>query len=515
MDDALLSPFAQASEAGTQPASTFNPNMFGDLLGARAMRIGFVRTLNVRFPAAFQSGGTVLDVFSPGAQIQLIPLPGTQGTPFPNRLPPSNFEGPFGQLATLDQFTQQLVAGNVIPPQEAQTARAVIQSVLSGRNLTPEQVAALPSSIRSRLPEIQNAINREITRATNGATIPSLTVGPVSGSYDGTNLLYTTTLTGEVLVALPAAGGTVGRLKMSEDNNPLPRDRFIFNHDTFSNVPFTTDGVDVNRFQFGVEKTFLDGRASLEFRLPFAGTLASSTVQGFETTATELGNVRFAAKYLWMQGPLVALSTGLGVTLPTARDQVMFDAIDGSELYRFENESVTVEPFVGLLLTPSDRLFGQVWSSVNFDTSGGRLTYDPAVFGGSGTTRFWDVPYLAVDSQIGYWLVQREYGAIRGLAPFLELHWNYALAQSRLDREINKRTMQQGLTVKTVAPQELNLSAGLTTLIGDNLSVAIGGAAPLMGSNYRTFDGQFGIRVNYFFGRTARERSSAYRVSGY
>ena len=48
---------------------------------------------------------------------------------------------------------------------------------------------------------------------------------------------------------------------------------------------------------------------------------------------------------------------------------LVMTALDGSELYRFHNRSVTVEPFVAALLTPNDRLFAQAWTSVNFNAT--------------------------------------------------------------------------------------------------------------------------------------------------
>src|SRR5690606_33914798 len=126
---------------------------------------------------------------------------------------------------------------------------------------------------------------------------------------------------------------------------------------------------------------------------------------GSEGTDTQLGNVRFALKRLWTRNPNAAVrfASGVGVTLPTADDLITFGD-NGTELVRFQNNSVQVEPYIALLLTPTDRLFGQVWSSVNFDTGGSRINWNRQVFGGSGSSQFIDVPVLAVDGQLGYWI---------------------------------------------------------------------------------------------------------------
>ncbi len=517
--DPLTIPPATAPEATPSFASTLagagvgssvavnSPNMMGDLIGARSFRIGFQRTLTATFPGVPRTANGVTVPLGTGTVLFSPVLPG-QGDIIGPR-------GPFPSLAGRS-FFQEIASGSAtLTPAQTAAARVILQSALSGRPLTPVELAGLPPDVVRQLPAIQGVIAQEITRATNGLAAPQVTVADVSGQLQNGNLIYTALLTGETVLALPAAGGTVGRVKMSEDNNPLPRDRFIFNYDYFNGVPFTPAGLNVNRFQFGFEKTFLDGRASFEFRVPFAGTLDSTTVQGLETTNTELGNLRLTLKYLWSRGETVNISSGVAVALPTADDQVVLSSLDGSELYRFRNESVQVEPFVAVLLTPNDRAFAQVWSSVNFDTNGGRLTYNRSVFGGSGSADFLDVPYLAVDTQLGYWVVRRDVGTVRGLAPFLEFHWNYAIANDTLVSEANERTRNEGLTVSSVAGSELNMTMGVSALLYDNLSVAVGASAPLLRRPDRTFDAQVGVRVNWFFGRTARDRNAAAMVSSY
>ena len=174
-----------------------------------------------------------------------------------------------------------------------------------------------------------------------------------------------------------------------------------------------------------------------------------------------------------------------------------------------------VEPFIAALYTPNSRLFSQTWGSINFDVSGGDLTWNPNVFGGNGSSRIVDVPILAVDQQIGFWLIQRDTGTLRGLAPFMEMHWNYAIAQTQLLREVNKRTDGYGLGVSGVATHELNLTCGVMMMVGDHLNMSIGASAPLLRKPDRTFDAQVGVRASYLFGRTARARNPIYAIGTY
>ncbi len=504
--------FARQSEGGTQVAQSFAPNMFGDILGARSVRLSYTVPFAARFavagPTTTASGGSAVIVNPNGAggSITFGPLPNG------NTIPPVSASFNTGDLT----YAQPTVGG--VATYDREFARSALQTLLSTGELTPTQVAAfnqLTPAQQAQILRNRGAINRTITQATSGLAVQTLTVGPLSGNIAGGFVDYTGTLTGEQVVALPSAGGTVGRIKMAEDNSPIPRDRFIFTYDNFDSVPYTTSGFTVNRYQFGFEKTFFDGRWSAEFRLPFASTMAASNVQGFESSATELGNVRFALKRIFSQNSVLTTSSGVAVTLPTAADAVAISSFDGAELYRFKNESVTVEPFIAALFTPNSRLFAQTWASVNVDVSGGQLTWNRNVFGGEGASRVWDLPILAVSQQIGYWVVQRDSGWLRGLAPFAELHWNYTIAQDKLLTEVNKRSDGYGLTVQGVASNELNLTTGIMMMLGNNLNVGIGASAPLLQKPDRTFDAQVGVRANYVFGRTAAARNPIYAVSTY
>src|SRR5262249_19102616 len=100
---------------------------------------------------------------------------------------------------------------------------------------------------------------------------------------------------------------------------------------------------------------------------------------------------------------------------------------------------------------------------------------------------------------------------LTGLAPFVETHYNGSLgggtALATGPFLIDNR---QGL-------DELNVTAGVSALIGQNVQIMAGIAAPVIqgGERHRTFDYQIGIRGNVFFGQTAASRSDAVRVSSF
>ena len=504
--------FARGTRGGGLDIDRRNVNVFADILGARSLSLTYTVPITAQFGlagvATTANGGPAVRVNpnAAGSFVRFGPTP--NGTTFV-----SNAAFNSGDLSYVQP------TGGSAAKFDRPFAQAALQSLLSAGQLTPAQVLAfnqLSPADRAQLLGNRGAINTLITQATKGLTVPALTVSNVDGAVvNGNTLQYTALLTGQQVLALPGASSSVGRVKMSEDNSPLPRDRFIFTYDSFGDVPFTANGIGVNRFQFGVEKTFLDGRWSAEVRLPFAGTLASTYRQGAEVTDLEFGNIRLALKRLLVRNQYLAVSTGLGISLPTAKDQTVLSLLDDSLLYRFRNKSVQLEPFVGALFTPTDRLFGQLWSSINVDASGSNLTWNPGVFGGSGTAKIWDLPILSVDGQVGYWLIRNGSGVVRGLAPFVELHWNQTIAQNQLVDAVGNATGGQGLSVSAIGTKELNLSAGFLCQLGDHMNVSVGAAVPLLQRPDRTFNWQVGVRASYYFGRSARDRSPAAMVTNY
>ena len=139
-----------------------------------------------------------------------------------------------------------------------------------------------------------------------------------------------------VLIEHPTFG--CSRLNIAENNSPLPRDRvyFRYNHfdqetltDVFTDTPRgAASAVDLDRYTFGFEKTFFDGRFSTELRVPvnrqFVNTIDLQDTQGrtnlpLESRNTVFGNLRFTTKLLLMRSEKLKISSGVGVNIPTER----------------------------------------------------------------------------------------------------------------------------------------------------------------------------------------------------
>src|SRR5262249_705715 len=127
-------------------------------------------------------------------------------------------------------------------------------------------------------------------------------------------------------LVLPAAGGVVGRTKISDGNYPLPADRVIFDFDQFGGAAVTPRGFNVSRFSVGGEVTAFGGPASGELRVPFASPLDPVlTTGGVTNRDVVLGDVNLTLKKLVMDSDGVVVASGVGIAFPTAPDTLVQD----------------------------------------------------------------------------------------------------------------------------------------------------------------------------------------------
>ncbi|MBI1916882.1 MAG: hypothetical protein HYS12_19415 [Planctomycetes bacterium] len=347
----------------------------------------------------------------------------------------------------------------------------------------------------------------------------STTTGTLS--YD---TLFTTAVLRQVLLASaisnagtafipsPSAGGVVGRVKTSEDNSPLPRDRVFFTYDYFNSVP-TAANNDVRRYTPGFEKTFFDRNASIEFRFPFASTVSSDINLDSiaSSTRTQFGNMDITLKGLLYGTDRLYVASGLSLTVPTG-DDVRVSMGDGTNLIRIKNEAVLLTPYIAALAMPTERIFAQTWFQIGFDANGNGVSANLAGTGLQGVGRLNEQQLLQVDTQLGYFLYRAsDPGAwVRSIAPYVELHYNSTLGGPD---KIALGGFFLGDTRGSYS--ELNLTSGFISQVRDNFTMSFGVVAPLRSSDNRSFDYQIGLRANYFFGPTSRSRNEATSLSSF
>jgi hypothetical protein len=316
------------------------------------------------------------------------------------------------------------------------------------------------------------------------------------------------------VVSIPR-GNSVGIMKFAENGSPIPRDRFFVNYSYFDDVNLIPGKLDVRRLAPGFEKTMFDGTMSLELRVPMATTLNSTTpfdanslvVSGYDTTSTELGNVTGFFKALLYQNDVWALSTGLGIALPTADDlRVINDDGSGVVFNRIKNEAVHLLPFIGATFTPNDRFFMQGVLQFDAGLNGNSVyAYDTSTDELFREGKLDDPNFVFVSLSGGYWIYQAAdpSSLLSRIALIGELHTNNTL---------NRTDSIQGFSgdfSDSVNIQTINAVVGTNVIIDQNKSLILGYVAPIGGGRDRAFDGEFRLLFNWYFGPALNRQTRA------
>jgi hypothetical protein len=268
---------------------------------------------------------------------------------------------------------------------------------------------------------------------------------------------------------------------------------------------------------------------------------------GHETT--EWGDMTLIFKSLIYQSPCLAFSGGLSLGIPTAPDTRVrvtdflgvgsagVNSIVRQREFDITNENWSLSPFLAVLSTPTPRLFAQGFMQFDFPLRNSRITYsertsqpgfinspDAADLVRQNPGQVLFPPFVAsrgigeqtlmhVDAGFGYWLVRNTSARwITGLAPSLELHYTTTLENAQivtLPQDPNEHFVPGQAFVLDPAPQVgnqrnrvdiLDLTIGNTFEIANRATVATGFIFPLKRNSDRTFDWEFQLQLNYYFG---------------
>ncbi|CAN5490278.1 hypothetical protein BH10PLA2_BH10PLA2_06620 [soil metagenome] len=269
-------------------------------------------------------------------------------------------------------------------------------------------------------------------------------------------------------------------IKVADNQSPMPQDRLYFNFNYFDNLNRAANerlGIDVHdvnaySYTFGVEKTFLDGDASVGLRVPINSLSTVSGSAGFDGTWTDIGNLTVILKYLVFkdeQGD--ALSAGLAVTAPTGPN-----SFAGASQFATPNPTV-IQPFMGYRVILGQDLFLQGFFAGDFPTDQS------------------DVTMFFSDVGLGYFLLRRGQDSpniLTAIVPTFEVHVNNPL---------NHRGAFNGYDVVGTA-DVVNLTTGVTFEINHRSTFTVGIVTPVTGP--KPFDIEALAQVNWSFGYTAR-----------
>lgn len=407
--------------------------------------------------------------------------------------------------------------GQLIPsPPESAPDASLESGAAQPNTTTPQQQLQTPAQNQFNQPPVQQQqFNNALASVDSGSRAgraPNM-IGDLfnTGGYHGVEPYSTLGGPAFPFDTLPtgslasAPGGNVGRIKLSENTSPIPRDRVFVNYSYFNNTNLTPTGPTVNRITPGLEKTFVNGNVSLEGRFPFATTVSNTVVQGvpLDEDSSEMGNMSFYLKALLWDNQDFAFTSGLGMTVPTAEDFSVVSAT-GQQVLNVSNESIHLLPFIGTLYTPSDRFFAQGMLQLDVDTNGNPVSiaqnYDPAT-GVYEQSVLQDRTFLFIDVAFGYWMYldNQPNAMIRGIAPVVELHFNESLDGG--DPVV-------GPTVSVSSPGQLsvfNAVFGVSTNLGENCNLTVGYATPVSGDEQ--FDAEWRVLFNWIPGRSVNSVS--------
>jgi hypothetical protein len=325
--------------------------------------------------------------------------------------------------------------------------------------------------------------------------------------FGSRSISFFTTRAGGTINTLNLSSTSITNASVADNNSAVPADRFYFRYNFYKDslsvtgiseqtVPgpngfpsavSQTRFYDVHQYTFGGEKTFLDGLASVEVRVPFRTTLASqftwsaadvTGVRGVnrdtgltefttqETPAntlghydTEFGNMDVILKGVLCRTPHFVLSGGLSAGLPTGRSTNMIITDVGApstdpnitflhdrEVF-IRNETFTLTPFLAFLANPTKRWFTQGFLSFELPLNSSQISYTDRFFlnqpgsvpsPGAIPTPFTveesihEQPLMHVDIGTGYWLRKDPCALISGIVPTIELHYTTTLQSAQI-----------------------------------------------------------------------------------
>jgi hypothetical protein len=321
---------------------------------------------------------------------------------------------------------------------------------------------------------------------------------------------------------LPLAGNS-GRMSVADNNRALTQDRVYFAYNHFHNASrrtgrgwsgedgsIRTHNASVDRYTFGVEKTFFDGLWSIELRMPFANTpLFSSSFQyddemvyrQFGMLTGSVGNLSVMLKKIMWVGTTGSAVIGLAVETPTGSSVKTFANYFGedysfAEEYLVRNRSVYLVPYLGLLLAPQNGFFLQSFLQLSTPTNGNpvHLAYwdsdDPGFVESERVGTLMPLTLFHLDVSGGRWLYRNhcpDGRTRRGVAAVLEFH--YATAVSGVDYVDNfsGAPVTDDFEFKTYLA---DFTVGLHVQFDTNSIARFGAAFPLLDSTRRIMDSE-------------------------
>lgn len=398
-----------------------------------------------------------------------------------------------------------------------QTCQPRCQSCQPGSSVSPDGSGMAPSEMN---PELANAMEApEQSNMDFGASSgpSSSTPGMLGDSYiTGTAVSYT--LGGNSFTSIIPYGG---RYKCADNTGPVPTNRVSFAYKHFANplqsqqfdgVTETQTNGDIDSYTLGIEKTFLQGDASLEIRVPFyAGSVFNNNAAGTQGSFMEsptFGNLSFIFKTLLSRTDTMAFGAGLGIDVPTAEDTTG-RALDLQDITYSQGETY-IAPFISFLAVPNDDWWMQGVVQFSF-VAGQNKFFSPAAASGSGsagdiTAYFQNQNMVFVTLNAGKWIYKNpSSGFMPGIAAISEINWSTNLENTNVTSVNDPGGLNVTIANFANAQNVINLTLGMHFQLSPISNLRVSAVAPLTSGSddnvdrNRYFDGEVSVQYNRYF----------------
>ena len=398
---------------------------------------------------------------------------------------------PIGTLAVV--FALTAMARSDDPPGPATSGESSVRA--PSATATNDAIAPLPpgAAAAPSAVDFAAAARREESASTVASSYTPNMIGDMGGGPT-LQMVFLEGLGGPKVTSLrvPSPSANIlGCQRFADNDCTLPTDRLFSDYSFFHNADLGTPS-DASRFVPGFEKTFLDGRMSVEMRFPL-GDLASSdfTAAGSSLgTTDQFGDIQVIVKGLLYRDEAWALGMGMDVSVPTAADVNVANAA-GGPLVKIANQSTHLLPYVALLVKPNEDWFAQFYVQVDVAADGNPVSLNQTGNGLAPVGTIYDQTLIFVDASIGRWLYRNSAARFSGLAAVVEAHYTGGLnAPSSIS------TSSFTLAPNTAEFNDLDLTVGAHAVFG-NTTVTVGYATPV--TNDRYFDGELRCFANWNF----------------
>lgn len=359
-------------------------------------------------------------------------------------------------LAYGQAYAADPVISTMVP---APSAGIVIAQAEKGAPQTPQTpVRPAPETPRP-MDQLTQAPNNSFAESTPGGTEAA---GSFSPQMLGDSLSYVVANTnfsspGQARVVRSLAGSG---FKIADNESPLPTDRAYINTDFYTDIlpslRKTSTSLRLTREVFGYEKTFLDGNASVEVRLPF---FQFHSPDG--TSTSDFGDITLVGKYAFVNQHScdsdLVLTAGAAITLPTGPN----DALSA----KVSINPTIFQPYVGYLVG-GERAYAHGFSSFAIP------------FSSSVPTVWFN------DLGLGYYAYKGD-GCLKAFVPTLEGHLTTGLGQRG----------SQGAPIGVL--DTLVVTAGVHMVFANHATLTLGYEFPVTGP--LPFGSEYVAQFNYHF----------------